>query len=363
MDLLQTEKQKIKNNQTNRNKKIVLILLFISIILFIILLIAIYIIPRTSTESSDKVRLYINNQEIKELNQILLEFENGDIYVSLSEISKLTNYNYFNGEYMVYTEDKTKCYLQNDNQVVGFEADSDKIYKYDLTTKIGYQYYTLVNNVVLYNEKLYVEVQDFGHACNLVVALNGKKISISTTEYLTQYYQTNITTLGDYTAVSNEYNNQKAMCYNMIVVEANNNLGVINQAKQTIIGTKYETMKFEEATQSFIVSINNRYGIISKEGKAKVDLKYDEIRTINYSPVLYEVKQNGLYGVIDEKGNIMVDISYKKIGFDGDSSKNLDALILVEGIDNGDDGIVVMSSQTRKIWNCKYRKWTSNLRV
>ena len=59
----------------------------------------------------------------------------------------------------------------------------------------------------------------------------------------------------------------------------------------------------------------------------------------------------------------MVDISYKKIGFDGDSSKNLDALILVEGIDNGDDGIVVMSSQTRKIWNCKYRKWTSNLRV
>ena len=152
------------------------------------------------------------------------------------------------------------------------------------------------------------------------------------------------------------------MAYNMIVVEANDSFGVINGSKQVIIGTKYDTMEFEEATESFIVSFNGKYGVISKNGKAKIDLKYDEIRLIRYSPILYEVKQNNLYGVVDDNGNIIVNIAYKKIGYDGDKTKNLNWTMLIKNIDNGDDGIIVASNETRKIRCGQHKKRKSNIR-
>lgn len=136
----------------------------------------------------------------------------------------------------------------------------------------------------------------------------------------------------EYDKISDEYKNKKAIAYNMIIVSKGDKSGIINLKKESIIGLKkYKTLLFDEATRQFIVkTTNDKMGIINISGVGKIDFLYDNIKIINYSPLLYQVEMNGKYGIIDEKGNIIINYEYDLIGYPGDPLNNTEAISIID---------------------------------
>ena len=90
------------------------------------------------------------------------------------------------------------------------------------------------------------------------------KILINTTDSLIAQYQENLTK--QKLTISSDFSNQRVMSYNMMVVSnETGKMGVLDLNGNSIIGYKYSGMQFDEYSQRYIVSNDNKYGIISKE--------------------------------------------------------------------------------------------------
>ena len=347
MDLLTDDYGKNNKNNQSSKKKIVLIALIASVVLLVILL---FVISSLSGSKPQKETLTVNG-ELKELTEnLVLSDEMGNKYISIQELAKFINYEYYNGEYGKTTEDKNKCYLNNSDYIMGFEANSNKMYKTKMDSLIDVQEYKLNNNILQYNNSLYIAINDAGKALNIVAsyAQDTKKIIINTCEYLTTTIQKTYDDNKSNIKLSTEVNNESAISYNMLVVSNNSKYGVVNATnrEETIIGTKYDSLSFDEYTQSFIVSTGtNKYGVIgiNSDGKVegKIDLKYESIDIISYNPILYQVKQNSKYGVLDKDGKILVSLDYEKLGYTETNKTNINPALIIKNIKNSKDGIVV----------------------
>lgn len=355
MNLLEQELNKNKK-PTNNAKKIVLTLLILCIILLIVLLAVIFVLRENKPV---KESFIVDGAEITVKEGGILSSDSGTKYISIEYGAELLGYKYFNGEYGKNEEDRNKCYLQNENEVIGFEFDNNKIYKINLKDEMQPQYYDLANNVIKKDDKLYLTLEDFSKSCNVALqtSSDGKKTEFSTCKYLSDKYSTAIAEQKKYKTVDTNYENLKAIYYGMAIVSDGSNYGVINSNLETIIGAKYNSITFNEYTQEFIaVDNNNKYGVISKDGKKNaIDFRYESISIINYSPLLYEVKQNNKYGVLDNNGNIIVNIEYDKLGSSG-NDKNNSVLIIEDVNSEKEDGIVVYSNGKYGIVNIKTGK-------
>ena len=338
MDLLGQETHK---KQKTNGQKIVLMLIITLVILSIFILVMIFALGSNKTK---KLGLFINGTNIQISEGMLISNEDGINYISLQKLSTLIGYNYLRGGYEEYVEDNTKCYLENENQVIGFETDNSKIYKTIQNSQTDYEYYNLKNNIIQSNDTLYIALEDLSVGCNAVYTFSEQqnRIIINTTENLAKGYISTFTQNG--LTINEEFQNKEAIAYNMVVVanEAGK-LGVVDTSLNTIIGHKYSTMQFDEFSQNFIVSNDSKYGIISKQGNIIVDLKYESIRIINYSPLLYEVKLNNKFGVIDANGKLIINTVFDKIGFSEKTSLTEPTLI-IENVNENQDAIVVVSA-------------------
>lgn len=333
MDLLGREpKQEVKG------KKTVLMLLIISIILLILILVMIYALKGQTKKT---LGLNINGQDVQIAENMIISNDQAT-YISLEGLSSYLGYDYLRGGYLEYVEDANKCYLESKDQIIGFEASSNEIYKTVPDSNIDYEHYKLGNNIIQQNGVLYISLQDLNIACNVIYTFNEAtyKISITTTGNLATSYAESFSKSGYTIDVSS--NNKKAMAYNIVVVSKNGKMGVVDWNTKPIISNKYTTIEFNEFAQNFIVSDDNKYGVISKNGNVTIELKYDDINIINYSPLLYEVKLNNKFGVINQNGQMIVNMEYDRIGFKANSN-NMESTLIVKDI-NGQDGIVVCKS-------------------
>lgn len=335
MDLLGNEPQK---KQKTNGQKIVLMLLITSIVLSIFILIMIFALQGNKTKT---LGLTIDDKDVQITENMLISDENGVNYISLQQLSTSIGYNYLRGGYGEYAENETKCYLESQSQVIGFEADSNEIYKTTQNSETDYEYYSLNNKIIQSNGILYIALEDLTVGCNVVFTFSNEqyKIVINTPEHLSKGYVTSFTEKG--LTIDTDIQNKKAIVYNMVVVSnANGKLGVVDTKANTIIGQKYTTMNFDEFSQRFIVSNNNKYGIISKEGNIIAELKYENIRIINYYPLLYEVKLSNKVGVLDEKGNLIVNTAFDKLGF-SENSNLTEPTLIIDNLNNNQDAMIV----------------------
>ena len=72
------------------------------------------------------------------------------------------------------------------------------------------------------------------------------------------------------------------------------------------IGDKYDGIYRDG--DKFVVEKDSKYGVMSKEGKLLIDIKYDSMSKL--SEGLYCVSLNGLYGYINESGETVIDFKY-----------------------------------------------------
>ena len=323
MNIIETNQEQ-KDNKTKK----IMIGLTITLVLLLIVSIALYITIYYLEGKQFKFEL---DGKTTTVASDLFVFEGDKIYVSLKDIAPIINYKYYNGGYKQYSEDITSCYLEGTYEVCTFEENSNKIYKTPID-EIDYEFFTIDEKVKMKNDKLYISSEGLSIACNLQFSYqaNDNKVTIYTLPYLSNYY----TTAYKYTAISNSFKNQKALLYNLLVVQNIDNTttgydtkniryGIYTLSGEEVVGEKYTKIEFIESTKEFIVTTEeNQVGIITATGETKVRPQYDALKQIDKDLNLYLATSNNKKGVIEKNGKTLIYLEYDEIGIDTTQFQN-----------------------------------------
>ena len=325
--------QEVKR-QEPKGKKLVLAMLILSVILLILALVAMFAIGETKPKT---LSLSINGTNVKLDDTILTTDENGVYYISLQKIASQIGYVYNTGVYKEYSEDatNTKCYLEKEKQIVQIEAETNIIEKTSPESVIDYEEYELQHKILKVNNLIYIALDDLPLALNVIYnySQNDNKIILETVENLTVTYKTKFETDENkqFTAISEEYDNEKAISHNMLVVSIENGKwGVVNSDFETVIGNKFSSMKFIEQAGTFIVSDDNKFGVISSQPNKDtiVSLDYEEINVICNNPLCYEVKRGGKSAIVNEEGQPVIADTYDSIGYISNNSLEESTIVI-----------------------------------
>lgn len=318
----------VLDEKTEKTKKIIKLSIILAVVLFFIVLA--FMLYYNYVESQT-LKLYVNRERM-EIPQNLLSFDqtSGEIYISIEELAKIAGYEYYRGDYNTLTEENNKCYVNNKKEVAGYESGSNQMYKTDPTSNsTDYDWYTMSEPARTINGKIYVDSEDAGIGLNLRITYNKEynRIEIVTLDYLVSYYESVVTSNYGYAGVAQEFKNQKALLYNLIVVRKQESkdqykYGVITVDNKDVIGTRYDKIEFIEVSKDFYVTTNKKVGILSSEGAQKIEPSYDDIKILDNNLRLYYVKNDDYYGVLDRNGKRVVYIEYEKIGVDTSQFKN-----------------------------------------
>lgn len=307
-------------NETNYNnekdKKISKIILICIVLLFILMIVVMCTIMYIQ---KNILRIYIDGKSINLPDgTIVIDEQTGKIHVDIAGIASYLGYDIHKGEFKLYTEDENKCWVESEEETASFFLNSNKISKVVPDQTKDYEDYTISDPVIRINDKLYATPEGIKIGFNVTFDYDerGKSIQIYTLPYLVESYTKQFKNLGYKEGIDNDFNNQKALLYNLFVVKKDNNLyGVVNSQNQEIISSKYNKMVFNEnAREFYVTSTTNKKGIVTEDGTTKIDLLYDEINMIDRTKGLYLVKNNNRYGVLGNTGNIVVHLEYDQIG-------------------------------------------------
>lgn len=311
-------------NKNRKNKKLQNILL---VLIILTLFIIVGLLALMVTLKGDTLTVYLNGIPSEDLKSLLVFEENDSkIYIPIKKVANLFGYNSYNGDYEQPSEDVNKCYVQSENEIASFTLNSNYIYKLVPNTNSNYEYFQIDEPVKAINGELYTTIDGIQKAFNISFEYNqsDKNITVYTLEYLAENYSKNVINLG-YTGIESSFNNEKAILDNMLVVEKNEKYGVINlSTKEIILDTKYDEIKYLQQTSDFLVTSNNKVGIISKNKQTKVNISYDSIQLIDNKDNLYIITQDGKYGIIDINGNIKIYPEYDQIGVETSNFKSND---------------------------------------
>lgn len=317
-------------------KKIIKVSIIVSVIaLFIVLGIYMYIYYL----DSQTLKMSIDSQKATITDDMFVIDESGNVYVSIKDFAPLVGYEFYQGEYGKYTEDSSKCYVANKNEVAGFELGTNKIYKLDPNIdNANYEWYEIKEPVKLLNGKLYCLPDGIQTACNLQFKYNLEKnrIQVTTLQKLVSYYQEIAVNQYGYAGIDTTYANEKAILYNMLVIKKAETdsagkvlkdkfkYGVVTLDNKNVIGTKYDKIEFTEVTKEFFVTSSKKVGILSNDGAITIEPNYDEIKVLDNELRLYFVRNNDMQGVLDKNGKRVVYIEYNQIGVDANLFKSND---------------------------------------
>lgn len=306
-------------NKEEKKKKRTTTIILVAIILVIIIIIG--IIVYLSYIQSTIMKITIDGQAKEKLKDLLVFEEDGTVYAPIKEIASYLGYESYNGEYSEKSEEQSKCYIQNENEVANFELGQTKIYKLDLTkTNNDYEYVYIKNPVKAINGVLYISTEGLEKAFNISFVYDQEKnaITVLTLPYLYQFYANKVLDYG-YVELSSEFVNQKAILKNQLIVmrdKEKKQYGVLNVDGTTILEPKYDNITYLPNTGDFLVETNKKVGIMSANRETKVQIIYDSIEMMDSDAGLYVAKIDNKYGVIDIRGNIKIYMENDEIGID-----------------------------------------------
>lgn len=327
MDLTGNRNMKSSNEEKiKKTLKTTIVILSVISILIIILIGLLYV------QKKKALKIFIDGADNTKIMDSKIVFEGDKIYIPIKTFAKQVGYEVFDGEYkQSYIEDKNKCYIKNKDEVTSYVLDSNQIYKKIITTNevSNYEYFEIDEPVKKINGELYASINGISNGCNVAISYNkeNNKIDIYTLSKLVTSYTAQGTKFEKTSALVGEdvnYSNQKAILYGMMVVKNDEKkFGVCDLKGQTIIGTKYKSIKFIESLKSFIVKTDdNKVGIITYAATPIIPPEYDNIEQINNQ--LYLVAINKKFGIINKEGKTIVYSEYDQIGVDATKYPSID---------------------------------------
>lgn len=302
-------------NKEENNKKITMKIILIAIIILVIAIIS--IIAYLMYAKSNTLKVYLNGESNEKLKELLIIKEDGTIYAPIKEIASYFGYESYNGEYSDKTEDRSKCYVQSEQEVANFTLGSNKVYKLDLTSSNDNYEYVYANKPVESNGGILCATSEMmEEAFNIKFEYSDdNKITIFTLPYLIQAYSSRVLDYG-YTGISDTFPNQKTVLNDILVVKKDDKYAVIDVNGNSILEAKYDNITYLPNVGDFLVESNKKVGIMSKNSKAKILIAYDSIELMDSDSGLYVVKKDNKYGVIDFNGTEKIYIENDEIGMD-----------------------------------------------
>lgn len=99
---------------------------------------------------------------------------------------------------------------------------------------------------------------------------------------------------------------------NYYVVVQNGTMQIIDNQEKVVLDKGFDSIE-EIAVDNFIIIKNNKYGVISKDGKEIISAEYENLKFAfsNY----YIAQKNGKYGIIDSDENTKIDFKYDSISY------------------------------------------------
>lgn len=346
---LEESNEFIKEQDSKKRKKNIILGLIIMCIILIVVLIA--MISFLKIEDANTSKLYVNGDKIK-FSKTLFLTQDDITYISAKEISQLVGYNYESGEYKKYNEDENYCYLQNDYEVISIAVDSNIIKKYlinandiegkdkdktdvkeqeeslkntdsqqiTFTVKSNndtMELFELSDKVVKINDEIYVPINDASKIFNIMISVDNKTTYIYNLLYLYQRGVAFATQYG-YDEISSMYENVRAIVDNILIVkDSKGKYGAISmEDRSQILGMKYSNIQYIQNTEEFFVYTDDTVGLIDKTGKKTIiqPTEYDDLAVFDEINKLYIAQKDGVYGILDRKGNEIIPVTYDSIG-------------------------------------------------
>lgn len=166
-------------------------------------------------------------------------------------------------------------------------------------------------NIIIPNPEKDIFICDNGTEKNIVLNLNGEEI-FSEYENIEPIKLKNIASI---------------LCYekDMLIYEKDGQYGLIDFEGKEITKNKYDSIENLQSTEGkFLVSIENKYGVINSNGVVLIDIKYDKILTDGYYTnkdnyiysgfIISNTTEDGYkYGYVDYRGNEILEAKYNEI--------------------------------------------------
>ena len=312
------EDSKLKVNRPKGNNNIMIIGIIIAIIITLTIIIAIMAIIKDIQPIDETMKIYIDGQ-VTQMDTSIFLINNNKVYVSVKGIANFVGYESHSGEYKIEAEDTNKVFVENKQETASMFLNSTTISKIEPNSSDEYKNYTMSEPARNVNGDIYVISDGIEIACNIKIQYNpsNNSINIQTLPYVFESYNTAVQNIG-FVGVSDDFENQKALLYDRIVVQnLDGRYGVIDSSGTEVIGTRYAYIQFDEYNKEFtITNAYDKVGIDYIDGETKINVNYDEIKSIDKENELYLVKSNEKYGVIDGNERIIIHIEYDDIGVD-----------------------------------------------
>ncbi|MBR2744212.1 MAG: WG repeat-containing protein [Clostridia bacterium] len=335
----------------------------------ILVVICIVLVICRNVVKAKTLKCYVDDKKIEKISDdFLLKddkgrvlVENGNVYVSIRQLSTLLNRQFYNSEYKKKGEDKTKCQIKVDNIYTSFIANSNKVYKaielnedetkdakkqkstsedgfeeIEEAPKVDFEYFTIGDSIRLVNNELYGSTEAINLGFDVAMSYNQKNNTLSI--YSLDQLENRAKKLRADMVSSSEYNyrNKRLLKYGMVIVkDADGNLGVAsytdaNKESSYVASCKYSEIEFNEGTNTFYVITSNdsQKGILyvntkNQEVEKNMNTQYEDIKVATNDFNYFIVKQSSKYGVIDNEGKIVIPIQFDEIGVKEESYSDL----------------------------------------
>ncbi|MBQ3145237.1 MAG: WG repeat-containing protein [Clostridia bacterium] len=234
---------------------------------------------------------------------------------------------YQNGKFGVINNDGEIVIEPSYDEIIAIPNNSKPIFicTYDVDDENGTYKTKAINNkneeILTEYEKIeaidnYDSKQNIWYEDNVLrVSKNGKYglIDLEGKEVLTCDYD-------EITALKSIENN--------IIVKKAGNVGLVNEKGQTIIPVQYKnilTLKEGYKNEYIIVNENNQYGLIRTSGEILIEPKYEGVKYLN-SSTMFAVKEKGVWKLLNtENASFVIEGGYEDIK----EAKN-DSIVIVK---------------------------------
>ena len=320
----------------NKKKKIILFLILLLIISVILLIVFwVFLVGKQSKEA----KLYFNGKKVQWPSGMFFT-QNETTYVSVKDMVGFINGQYNKGEYKTYTQDKNYGYIQTKYEVISFNVGSLYVKKYIINdtpeqenisdTQVveeenpiivesennAMELFELSSETILENDKIYIPMDDINRIFNVRCVVKENEINLYNLEYLYNYALSSLTSY-NVTAISNSYENIRALSQNMVIVaNKNDKYGVINlDSGETVLSYQYKKILYLQSTNEFFVYTDDSVGLLDANGETVIaPTKYDSLTVFDAINRLYLSEKNGKYGIVNDRGKEIVSTSFRAVG-------------------------------------------------
>jgi len=315
-----------KKNSTKGTK----ILLPIIIVLVILCLIIIFLIMFLKNSIINVTIDGVSNNQLRDI--IVFEEDNTKIYLPVKRLSAILGCQSYNGEYLNKSEDMTKCYIESKDEVVNIALNSNIITKKELNDKSFFDKIELDEPIKEINGELCASIDGIEKIFNVdfYYDIENKDIQLYTLNYLVDFYIKKLPNYG-FEELKEGFANEKAILDNIIIAKnSNGSYGVIKVNGDTILETKYDDIEYLKNTNEFLVTSNEKKGIISYDRKIVLNIEYDNITEVDEN--LYVITQNDNMGLVSKTGETVIYPKYDYIGLEENEFAGQDDYILLEDL-------------------------------